>query len=129
MALGVGVDIIRIDKVKDAVENTGKVFLNKVFTPWEQHRAETHADPIAYLAMIFAGKEAIFKTFGIGWETGVQLTEIEIKDGEFGEPIPILTGKFAQIALQRSATKILLSLSYDGEYAVGIASLIEGERP
>jgi len=129
MVLGVGVDIVSLSRVKDAVETTGKVFLDKVFTPWEQQRAETHPDPMAYLAMTFAGKEAIFKTFGIGWGTGVQLTEIEIRDGRFGEPIPVLTGKFAQLASERGATRVLLSLSYDGEYAVGVATLAAGEEP
>ncbi len=127
MVLGVGIDIVSISRVKDAVDTVGKVFLDKVFTPWEQQRAETHADPVAYFAMTFAGKEAIFKTFGIGWETGVQLTEIEIRDGEFGEPIPVLKGKFAQLAAQRGAARVLLSLSYDGEYAAGMAALVAGE--
>jgi phosphopantetheine--protein transferase-like protein len=128
MALGVGVDIISINRVKDAIETTGSIFLDKVFTPWEQQRAYTHPNPVAYLAMTFAAKEAIFKTFGIGWETGVQLKEIEIRDGQFGEPIPVLTGRFAQIASERGARKVLLSLSYDGEYAVGVAALSEGNE-
>lgn len=84
---------------------------------------------MAYLAMTFAAKEAIFKTFGIGWETGVQFKEIEIRDGESGEPIPVLSGRFAQIAAERGASRVLLSLSYDGEYAVGMATLATGEEP
>ncbi len=128
MLFGVGIDIVSLKRVKDAVDTADQVFLDKVFTPWEQQRAKTHANPVAYLAMTFAGKEAIFKTFGIGWETGVQLTEIEIRDGEFGEPIPVLTGKFAQLAAQRGAARVLLSLSYEDEYAVGMAALAAGER-
>jgi holo-[acyl-carrier protein] synthase len=124
MVLGVGVDIVSISRVKDAVETAGKVFLDKVFTAQEQQRAETHADPVAYLAMVFAGKEAIFKTFALSWETGVQLTEIEVKHGEFGEPTPILAGKFAELASQRGAAEVLLSLSYDGDYAVAVATLV-----
>lgn len=124
MVLGIGVDIVSITRVKNAVENSGKVFLDKVFTPWEQRRAESHPDAIAYFAMTFAAKEAIFKCFGIDWETGVKLTEIEIRDGEFGEPTPVLTGAFAKLAQERGATKVLLSLSYETEYAVGTATLV-----
>src|SRR5512136_956867 len=123
MVMGIGVDIISISRVKNAVENSGKVFLDKVFTPWEQERAESHPNPVAYLAMIFAAKEAIFKTFGIGWETGVQLKEIEVRDGEHGEPIPVLTGRFAELASERDVSRVLLSLSYDGDYAVAVATL------
>jgi phosphopantetheine--protein transferase-like protein len=125
----VGVDIVTLARVRDVIETAGKVFLNKVFTPWEQQRAESHANPMAYLAMTFAAKEAIFKTFGIGWETGVQFKEIEIRDGESGEPIPVLSGRFAQIAAERGASRVLLSLSYDGDYAVGVAALAGHREP
>jgi phosphopantetheine--protein transferase-like protein len=97
--------------------------MDKVFTPWEQERAETHPDRVAYLAITFAAKEAIFKTFAIGWETGVQFKEIEIRDGEHGEPIPILTGQFAELASKRDVARVLLSVSYDGDYAVAVAAL------
>jgi phosphopantetheine--protein transferase-like protein len=123
LTIGLGVDIITLSRMKDVLETGGKVFMDKVFTPWEQDRAGTHPDRVAYLAMIFAAKEAIFKTFGIGWETGVQFKEIEVRDGEHGEPIPILTGRFAELASEREVARVLLSLSYDGDYAVAVAVL------
>ena len=119
-----GVDIISITRIKNAIENSGKMFLDKVFTLWEQEHAESHPNPISYFAMTFAAKEAIFKCFGIGWETGVKLTEIEIREGEFGEPIPVLTGAFAKLVQERGVTKVLVSLSYETEYAVAIATLV-----
>jgi phosphopantetheine--protein transferase-like protein len=121
--VGLGVDIITISRMRDVLETGGKVFMDKVFTPWEQERAEKHPDRVAYLAMIFAAKEAIFKTFGIGWETGVQFKEIEVREGEFGEPIAVLTGRFAELASGRDVSRVLLSLSYDGDYAVAVATL------
>ncbi len=124
MVLGIGIDIVSLTRVKDAVENAGKVFLDKVFTPWEQERAKSHPNPIAYFAMTFAAKESIFKCFGIGWESGVKLTEIEIRDGKFGEPIPVLSGTFAELTRERGVTKVLLSLSYETDYAVGSAALV-----
>ena len=123
MTIGVGVDIITLSRMKDVLETGGKVFMDKVFTPWEQERAATHPERVAYLAMTFAAKEAIFKTFGIGWETGVQFKEIEVRDGEHGEPIPILTGRFAELASERKVSHVLLSLSNDGDYAIAVAAL------
>jgi len=123
MTIGVGVDIITLGRMKDVLETGGKVFMDKVFTPWEQERAETHPDRVAYLAMTFAAKEAIFKTFAIGCETGVQFKEIEVRDGEHGEPIPVLTGRFAELASEREVARVHLSLSYDGDYAVAVAAL------
>jgi phosphopantetheine--protein transferase-like protein len=122
-ALGLGVDIITISRMRDILEASGQVFMNKVYTPWEQERAGTHPDRTAYLAMTFAAKEAIFKTFGIGWETGVQFREIEIQDGPHGEPLPRLNGRFAELAAERSVSRVLLSLSFDGDYALAVAAL------
>jgi holo-[acyl-carrier protein] synthase len=112
LAIGLGVDIITLSRMKNVLETGGKVFMDKVFTPWEQERA-----------MTFAAKEAIFKTFGIGWETGVQFKEIEVRDGEHGEPVPVLAGRFAELASERGGARVLLSLSYDGDYAVAVAAL------
>jgi holo-[acyl-carrier protein] synthase len=129
MAIGLGIDIITITRMRDVLETGGKVFMDKVFTPWEQQRAEIHPNRVAYLAMTFAAKEAIFKTFGIGWETGAQLKEIEIREGEHGEPIPVLTGRFAELASERGVSRVLLSLSYEGDYAVGVATLSGNNNP
>jgi phosphopantetheine--protein transferase-like protein len=123
MVLGMGVDIIGIARMKNSVEGSGKIFLDAVFTPWEQEQAGTHPQPIAYYAMLFAAKEAIFKCFGIGWESGVKLVEIEVREGGFGEPLPHLTGVFAELARERGAKKVLLSLSYETDYAVATAIL------
>jgi holo-[acyl-carrier protein] synthase len=127
MIAGLGVDIITISRMRNILETTEKVFLDKVFTPYEQQRSEVRSDRAAYLAMTFAAKEAIFKTFGIGWETGVQFKEIEVQDGEWGEPIPYLTGRFSELALERGISRVLLSLSYDGDYAIAVAT-IDGEQ-
>jgi holo-[acyl-carrier protein] synthase len=123
MVLGVGVDIITLTRMKDVVDTSGAVFLNKVFTPWEQERSRTHPDPVAYFAATFAAKEAIFKTFGTGWDEGGEFTEIEIRDGPHGEPLAVLSGKFAELAARRGATRVLVSLSFDGDYAIGMATL------
>jgi phosphopantetheine--protein transferase-like protein len=124
MALGAGVDIIAISRMRGVLEAPGRqAFLNKVYTPGEIERSEAHPDPVVYLAMTFAAKEAIFKTFGIDWDTGVQFKEIDVQDGEHGEPLPILSGRFAEIAAARKVSRVLLSLSYDGDYAVAMAVL------
>jgi holo-[acyl-carrier protein] synthase len=123
MVQGIGADIVSLQRIEQSVKTSGKVFLDKVFTKWEQERGQSHPRPIAYYAVTFAGKEAIFKLFRIGWETGVKLTEIEIKDGPHGEPLPVLSGKFAEIAKERGISSVLVSLSFENEYAIGVATM------
>lgn len=122
-AVGLGVDLIALSRMKDAVETSGAAFLNKVFTSVEQARYRLHPNPVAYLATIFAAKEAIFKSFGTGWDSGVQFTEIEIEDGPHGEPVAALKGKFAELAARHGVERVLVSVAYDGGYAIGVATL------
>ncbi len=123
MTMGVGVDIVAISTMRDALAKNDTAFTGRVFTEWEQERSRNHPDRTAYLAMTFAAKEAVFKTFGIGWDSGVQFKEIEVRDGKWGEPIPHLTGKFDEIARERGVSRVLLSQSYDGDYAIAVATL------
>lgn len=123
MILGIGTDIVSLNRIADTIETSGNLFLDKIFTKREQEQARLHHRPTAYYASLFAGKEAIFKLFRIGWETGVELNQIEIRNGPNGEPIPELSGRFAEIAHERGVTEIFVSLSYEDEFAVGIAAM------
>ncbi|MFA7249817.1 MAG: holo-ACP synthase [Dehalococcoidia bacterium] len=127
-APGIGVDIIAISRMRDAIDASGQVFMDKVFTSAEQARARTHPSPAAYLAMTFAAKEAVFKTLGTGWDGGGQFSEIEIRDGVHGEPLPVLSGSLAEAARERGVTQILVSLSNDGDFAVA-AAISSGTGP
>lgn len=71
----------------------------------------------------FAGKEAVFKTFGVDGNA-ILLNEIEILENEVGQPIVILHGNAKRIAKQNQIQKILISLSYDTDYAIAYATAI-----
>ena len=122
--LGIGVDIISINRIKGTVENAGKVFLDKVFTKSEQQTLERRQGSMTYLAMVFAAKEAIVKSFATGPENNMNWTDIEIKYGEHGEPTAVLKGAFGEMASQRGVSKVLLSLSNDGDFAIAMATII-----
>ena len=123
--IGIGIDLLKMEHMQDVEEGSQDAFRENVFTAKEQEKAETSANTLAYYSKTFAAKEAVFKCFGIGWESGVKLNEIEVSEGEFGQPLVQLTGRFAEIAAQRGVAEVLLSLSYDGDYAVAIAALRE----
>lgn len=110
--------------MRDAVEATGRVFLDRAFTPLEQARAAMDPNPVACYAMTFAAKEAVFKTFGIGWDSGVEFTQIEIRGGANGEPIPVLSGRIAEIAAARGVHDLGVSVSFDGDCAAGLAVFV-----
>ena len=65
MILGVGVDLCKIERVREAMERTGEPFLRKFFTEKEIDLASKTSDVAAYFAARFAVKEAIFKALDI----------------------------------------------------------------
>jgi len=116
----IGIDIIRISRIKKAVDRSGKTFLRKVYTDRE---LELGTD-VEHLAMRFAGKEAVFKALRITWEGDMGMKDIEILRGEYGEPVVILHGKIKEIASRLKVADIALSLSYDLDYAVACAIVL-----
>lgn len=123
MSLGIGIDIISTHTVQNSLQNSGEVFLRKAFTDWEISRAKEDPAPVAYYSKLFSAKEAIFKLFETEKGSGVLLTEIEIRDGKFGEPVPHLTGKIRRIMNARGGRNILLNISCENDFAVAVAIL------
>lgn len=122
MVIGVGSDILRLDRVEQDASQLpdGSPFLRNTYTVAERAAAAARAKPSLYLATRFAGKEAVFKAFGIDSDY-VKLNEIEILNDQTGQPQVTLYGHLKQLAAEKGVTDIKLSLSYDTDYAIAFA--------
>ena len=119
MILGVGTDILSMQRFRDVLEADSDVFVEKVFTAKERQQASESPDRTAYFATRFSGKEAVFKCFGI--HGNVRLSQIEILDGETGQPRLTLLGEFNRIAEEKGVKDVQISLSYENDFAVAFA--------
>ncbi len=125
MLTGIGTDIIEIERIKKACQNSR--FLQRVFTPAEQQYCLKRTDPYPCLAARFAGKEAVLKALGTGLK-GCRFTDVEIMpEYQGGAPKVRLFGGAEAAAMQRDICKILISLSHDRSRAVAFAAAINGE--
>lgn len=125
MVLGIGLDVCSVERIRAVVEEDGDVFLSAVFTDLEIGRFRSHAFPYDHLAGVFAAKEAVFKCFSIGWDSGVTLREVEVGRDRTDAPRIRLTGRFAELMDERAATSLHVSISHDGGVAAAVA-LLEG---
>jgi phosphopantetheine--protein transferase-like protein len=123
MVIGIGTDILKIQRIRDGLAG-GESFLKKSFSEKERELARQRSDPALFFATRFAGKEAVFKCFGVDGGD-IRLNEIEILEMDTGRPRVSLLGKILDIAAQKGIRNIHISLSYDSEYAVAFA-LAEG---
>lgn len=120
MIIGIGTDIIEIDRVRQAVERN--FFKQKVFTPAEQNYCESRGrQKYSSYAARFAAKEAFFKALGTGIFT--KLTEVEVKNNSSGQPEIFLSGKAEIFAKEKGVEKIFLSMSHAKNFATSFCVL------
>jgi holo-[acyl-carrier protein] synthase len=115
-AVHVGVDIVEIPRIAQAVERWGDRFLARVYTPGELAFAHGRS---AQLAARFAAKEAVMKALGTG-RHGVSWREVEVVRRRGQRPQVQLHGRAAVRAAALSLGPLALSLSHSREYAVAM---------
>lgn len=124
MVKGIGIDIIEIGRIKDAVDKHGEVFLKKIFTGSEiKYCSSSKAYRFSELSVRFAAKEAYSKALGIGVagfgrkNGGIKWTDIEIVNDSLGKPSIAVKGKISK--------KAQVSLSHSRDYAVATVYIEE----
>ncbi len=117
----VGVDIIEIERIRQALTRAG--FRERCFTEAEREYCDSRANPAQSYAGRFAGKEAVGKALGCG--VNFTWKEIEI----VGRPKPSvrLTGRTAAFAERVQAGAIDLSMTHSREIAAAIAVVVPRE--
>lgn len=120
MIKGIGTDIIEVARIRKNVE-TNPRFVEKLFSPNEITYCSSKASPWQSYAARFAGKEAVMKAFGTGWDGVVNWTDIEILPDAKGNPQVILHGGAKQLAEEMGVLNIHISLSHEKEYATAFA--------
>ena len=119
--VGVGVDIIEIERIEKALECGGERFLQRIFTPAERSFCESKAIPHASFAARFAAKEAVLKALGTGLSSGTAFIDVEVYQKRGGAPGVKLYNKTAEMARGKGITKVALSLSHDRGHAIAFA--------
>ena len=111
MILGIGIDIIEIERIQQSVEKFGDSFLNKIFTKTELDYSLSKKNKYQHLAARFAAKEAIAKAlYSIGDE-GFEWKNVEIYNEQNGLPKAKLFGKLKELVGEGNELKITMSHS------------------
>jgi holo-[acyl-carrier protein] synthase len=118
--IGVGTDIVEIDRIKRAIERSGIRFIKRVYTSAEVAYCEARRDRISCYAVRFAAKEAVLKAIGSG-RAGCRWVEVEIIRNQAGPPGVILHGAAAALAAGRGIESFHITLSHSREFAVAFA--------
>lgn len=111
MIIGIGTDLVEVDRVVSACDNSR--FLEKYFTSLEIELIKSDRKKSADN---FAVKEAVSKMFGTGFR-GFSLIDIEVLRDELGKPYVRLYQNALEISNNLGIKKIYVSISNTKTYA------------
>ena len=128
MITGLGVDIVEIDRMRQALERRPRM-KERLFSAEERAYCEKRSRPEVHYALRFAAKEAVLKALGTGF-SGMRFTDVEVVREQSGRPVPRLSGRAAEQAEALGIVEMHLSLSFTHSTAVASAvAITEGARP
>jgi holo-[acyl-carrier protein] synthase len=111
--VGIGIDVIQNERIRDSLEKFGQRFLSRLYTEIETAYCNNCAHPAIHFAARFAAKEAAFKALGTGWAAGVKWKDVEVQRLASGQPELHLYGEALARATKMGATRFHVSLTHD----------------
>ena len=122
MILGIGNDIIEIERIEKAISKEG--FKNKIYTQRELENIEKRGNRTETYAGIFSAKEAISKAIGTGVRE-FSLTDLEILNDDLGKPYVVVSEKLDKILkTKKEDYQIEISISHSRKYATAMAIIL-----
>jgi len=113
MVVGVGIDVIQNERIRESLQKFGPRFINRIYTEIETSYCNNCVDPGIHFAARFAAKEAAFKALGTGWAAGVKWKDIEVQRLASGKPELHLYGEALARATEMGSTRFHVSLTHD----------------
>jgi holo-[acyl-carrier protein] synthase len=78
--VGLGIDLVEVDRIEKAIRRWGGAFLAKIMDPGEVAGLPSGWPPAA-VADAVAVKEAVSKAIGTGWSGGVRWRDVVVTHG------------------------------------------------
>lgn len=121
MIVGLGIDVVELDRIALSLARYGDRFLRRVLTEYERSRLPRHPTP--FVAARFAAKEAASKALGTGFRHGVSFQTIEVRDLPSGKPELHLLGAARDVLAELGGTSCLVSLTHGRDIAAAVVTI------
>lgn len=123
MIVGLGTDIVSIERIKTVLDKNGGAFIERICSGNEKKYLSATADIAVRVAKLWAVKEALAKALGTGFSQGVTMKDIELCHNPNGQPFLKLKGKAEEklcSLVAKEKANIQVSLSDDKPWAQAI---------
>ena len=133
MIIGIGSDLIDVNRIERTLARFGERFITRVFTPLEREKSERRANRVHSYARRYAAKEACAKALGTGFRKGVFWRDMGVINLPGGKPTLVLTGgaaaRLAEITPPGMAARIDVSLTDEPPLAQAIVIITAVPTP
>ena len=130
MIFGIGIDILRTDRVSRVYAQYGDRFIRRLLMPEELELFERQKRPERFLAMRFAAKEAVVKAMGTGFANGMWIRDVGAVHNRYGRPEIIFSRRGREkCASLGISTQGQLSLTDEAGLVVAVAVLLRDTGP
>jgi holo-[acyl-carrier protein] synthase len=121
VVIGLGTDLIEIERIAHSVERYGEAFLRRVFTDGEiAYCQRKKKNPAESFAARFAAKEAGAKALGTGISRGVSWLELEVRRLPGQRPELYLSGRAEEVARALGIRRMSLSLAHSRGMSIAV---------
>jgi len=118
--VGVGLDLVRIERLAAFLERHGARGKARLFTAGEQAYCDARATSAQSYAGRFAVKEAVMKVLGTGWARGVRWIDIEVVRQSGEAPRVELHGAARGHAARRGIQRLHVAITHDRGVAAAV---------
>ena len=115
---GIGVDLIEIERIAQAITRTGQRLIERLYTDAEQAYCGRQDPPYACYAARFAAKEALLKAMGTGLRQHMRWRDIEVCRDDLGKPSLRLYSYLQERCVTEGIQHIHLSLAHSATCAM-----------
>ena len=117
MILGMGVDLVSLERIDGVWKRHGERFLKYLLTPEERVQFCRQGAPERFLAKRFAAKEAFSKAVGTGMRAPVLWRSIGTTHNELGAPQLVFEEPLETWLQDRGITRTWLSITDEKSHA------------
>ncbi len=128
MIFGIGIDVVRLDRMERAYRRFGQRFVERLLLPGEMSAFRSNKRPARFLAMRFAAKEAVVKAMGTGFRHGMWIRDAGVVQNEWGRPEIIWSSRGAAMRDRLGIGEGHISLTDEAGLVVAVAVLLRAEK-
>jgi holo-[acyl-carrier protein] synthase len=129
MIYGIGIDVLKIDRVERVFSKHGERFIKHLLMPEELVQLARTTRPVRFLAMHFAAKEAIVKGMGTGFAHGIWIRDVGMVQNSWGKPEVIYSERGAKVRDGLGIGEGHVTLTDESGLVVAVAVLMRSGTP